>query len=140
MSGTKTLKNVFYVRKIKQNLVSVRQLLEFGYSLYFNDEMCNIRDKIGILLLSVKMMNRSFNIDLKEACLSVNTCVYTNSILWHKRLGHFNYTTLKMMVDLQMASGLPEIQEQHDICEVCQLGKQTRIVFPDNAFRASSKL
>ena len=140
MSGIKTLKNVFYVRKIKQNLVSVRQLLEFGYSLYFNDEMCNIRDKIGILLLSVKMMNRSFNIDLKEACLSVNTCVYTNSILWHKRLGHFNYTTLKMMVDLQMASGLPEIQEQQDICEVCQLGKQTRIVFPDNAFRASSKL
>ena len=140
MSGIKTLKNVFYVRKIKQNLVSVRQLLEFGYSLYFNDEMCNIRDKIGILLLSVKMMNRSFNIDLKEACLSVNTCVYTNSILWHKRLGHFNYTTLKMMVDLQMASGLPEIQEQQDIYEVCQLGKQTRIVFPDNAFRASSKL
>jgi hypothetical protein len=44
------------------------------------------------------------------------------------------------MADLQMASGLPEIQEQYDICEACQLGKQTRIVFPDNAFRASSKL
>ena len=140
MSGIKTLKNVFYVRKIKQNLVSVRQLLEFGYSLYFNDEMCNIRDKIRILLLYVKMMNRSFNIDLKKACLSVNACVYTDFILWHKRLGHFNYATLKMMADLQMASGLPEIQEQQDICEVCQLGKQTRIVFPDNAFRASSKL
>jgi len=39
-----------------------------------------------------------------------------------------------------MASGLPEIQEQYDICEACQLEKQTRIVFPDNAFRASSKL
>jgi hypothetical protein len=30
---------------------------------------------MGILLLPAKMMNRSFNIDWKEACLSVNTCV-----------------------------------------------------------------
>jgi len=111
MSCTKTLQNVLYVRKINQNLVSVRQLLESGYSLSFNDGICNIRDKIGILLLPVKMMNRSFNIDWKEACLSVNTCVYTDSILWHKRLGHFNYATLKRMADLQMASSLPEIQE-----------------------------
>jgi hypothetical protein len=140
MSGTKTLKNVLYVPKINQNLVSVGQLLESGYSLSFNVGMCNIRDKMGMLLLSAKMMNRSFNIDWKEACLSVNTCVYTDSILWHKRLGHFNYATLKWMANLQMASGLPEIQEQHDICEACQLGKQARIVFPDNAFRASSKL
>ena len=75
MSGTKTLKNMLYVPKINQNLVSVGQLLESGYSLSFNDGMCNIRDKMGILLLSAKMMNRSFNIDWKEACLSVNTCV-----------------------------------------------------------------
>jgi hypothetical protein len=44
------------------------------------------------------------------------------------------------MVDLYMASGLPKIQEQHDICEAYQLGKRTIIVFPNNAFRASSKL
>jgi len=74
---------------------------------------------MGILLLSTKMMNRSFNIDWKEACLSVNTCVYTDYVLRHKILGHFNYATLKRMFDLQMASGLPEIQEQHDIYEAC---------------------
>jgi len=39
-----------------------------------------------------------------------------------------------------MTHGLPDIQEQKSICEVCQLGKQTRVVFPDNAFRALSKL
>jgi len=81
MSGTKTLKNVLYVPKINQNLVSVGQLLESGYSLSFSDGMCNIRDKMGILLLPAKMMNRSFNIDWKEACLSVNTCVYTDYVL-----------------------------------------------------------
>jgi hypothetical protein len=29
---------------------------------------------------------------------------------------------------------------QNDICEACQLGKQTKVVFPDNAFIASPKL
>jgi hypothetical protein len=81
ISGTKTLKNMLYVPKINQTLVSVGQLLESGYSLSFNDGMCNIKDNMGILLLSAKMMNRSFNIEWKEACLSVNTCVYIDYVL-----------------------------------------------------------
>jgi transposase InsO family protein len=44
------------------------------------------------------------------------------------------------MADLQMTHGLPDIQEQKSICEAYQLGKQTRVVFPDNAYRALSKL
>jgi hypothetical protein len=54
--------------------------------------------------------------------LGANTIVENDYVLWHKRLGHFNYATLKRMADLQMASGLPKIQ-RNDICEACQLGK-----------------
>jgi hypothetical protein len=140
LSGTKTLKNVLCVPQINQNLVSVGQLIESGYSIIFNDGVCDIKDKNGVLLLSAKMMNRSFNVDWREACLSANTYENNESVLWHKRLGHFNYATLKRMADLQMTHGLPDIQEQKSICEACQLGKQTRVVFPDNAYRALSKL
>jgi hypothetical protein len=140
LSGTKILKNVLYVPKINQNLVSVGQLIESGYSIVFNDGVCDIKDKNGVLLLSTKMMNRSFNVNWKEVCLSANTYENNESVLWHKRLGHFNYTTLKRMVDQQMTHGLPDIQEQQIICEACQLGKQIRTVFPDNAYRAVSKL
>ena len=80
---------MLYVPKINQNIVSVGQWLESGYSLSFNDGMCNARNKMGILLLSTKMMNRSFNIDWEEACLSVNTCIYTDFVLWHKILRAF---------------------------------------------------
>jgi len=45
MSGTKTLKNMLYVPKINQNLVSVRQLLKSDYSLSFNDGVCDIRER-----------------------------------------------------------------------------------------------
>ena len=99
LSGTKTLKNVLYVPKINQNLVSVGQLIESGYSIFFNDGVCDIKDKNRVLLLSAKMMNRSFNVNWNEVCLSANTYENDESVLWHKRLGHFNYATLKRMAD-----------------------------------------
>ena len=105
--------------KINQNLVSVGQLIESGYSIVFNDGVCDIKDKNGVLLLSAKMMNRSFNVNWNEVCLSANTYESKESVLWHKRLGHFNYATLKKMADQQMAHGLPDIQEQQVICEAC---------------------
>jgi hypothetical protein len=73
LSGTKTLKNVLYVPRINQNLVIVGQLIESGYSIFFNDGVCDIKDKNGVLLLSAKMMNRSFNVNWNEVCLSANT-------------------------------------------------------------------
>jgi len=59
LSDTKTLKNVLYVPKINKNLISVGQLIESGYSILFNDGVYDIKDKNRVLLLSVKMMNRS---------------------------------------------------------------------------------
>ena len=81
MAGTKTLNNVSYVPKIKQNLVSVEQLLEDDYSLSFNKGICKIRDCQGTLLLSAKIMNRSFNLDWKEAFMSMSINVSINYIL-----------------------------------------------------------
>jgi hypothetical protein len=128
LSGTKTLN------------VIVGQLIESGFSIFFNDGVCDIKDKNGVLLLSAKMMNRSFNVNWNEVCLSANTYENNEFVLWHKRLGHFNYATLKKMADQQMTHGLPDIQEHQIICEACQLGKQTKVVFPNNAYKALSKL
>ena len=140
LSGTKYLKNVLYVPEINQNLVSVGQLIESGYSLNFHNGVCDIKDKNGLLLLTIQMLDRSFNVDWKEACLCANVAIENESVLWHKRLGHSNYVTLKKMSDLKMVSGLPNIQGQNEICEACSLGKQTRSVFPDSTFRATEKI
>jgi hypothetical protein len=42
------------------------------------------------------MINWSFNVDGREVCLSANTCDDNDSVLWHKRLGHFELCNLKM--------------------------------------------
>jgi len=40
-----------------------------------------MKDKKGVLLLSAKMMNISFNVGLKEVCLSANTSEDNESVL-----------------------------------------------------------
>ena len=54
-----------------------------------------IKKKKGLLLLSVKMINWSFNVDGREVCLSANICDDNDSVLWHKRLSHFELCNLK---------------------------------------------
>ena len=74
---------MLYIPKINQNLVSVGQLIESGYSIFFNDGVYDIKDKKGVLLLSAKMMNRSFNVDLKKVCFflekTITNCVLNSS-------------------------------------------------------------
>ena len=55
--------------------------MESEYSLLFNDRVCNIKDKNGVLLFPKKMLNRSFNVDWKKTCWDVNTCKVDESIL-----------------------------------------------------------
>lgn len=114
MANMRTFDKVLYVPKIKQNLVSVGQLLEDGYSLSFIDGICKIRDDKGVILFSAKMYNRSFSLGLKYEHQKMNITDSSNSALWDKGLGHFNYATMKKMTDLEMVIGLPKIQEQKE--------------------------
>jgi hypothetical protein len=45
MSSTKSLKNVFYVPKINQNLVSIGKLIESGYSLFIMMKCATLKKK-----------------------------------------------------------------------------------------------
>ena len=100
MAGMKIIRNVMYLHQLNQNLVSVGQLLEIGHSLSFKKGLCSIKDDKGVLLLSTRMMNKSFNIDWNKSYLNANICREEESVLWHKRLGHFNYAALRKMSNL----------------------------------------
>jgi hypothetical protein len=64
-----------------------------------------------------------------------------NTMLWHKRLGHFHHPALLFMKKNNMVSDLPELDDMPPQCAACQYGKQNRLPFPQNkAWRASQKL
>ena len=43
-SGNKMISNVLFVLEVDQNLLSVGQVLEKGFKLLFEDNMCLIKD------------------------------------------------------------------------------------------------
>ncbi|XP_068500447.1 uncharacterized protein [Phaseolus vulgaris] len=62
--GTKTITNVLYVPNIDQNLLSVGQLLQKGFKVFFEDNHCLIKDTTGQDLFKVQMRGKSFSLDL----------------------------------------------------------------------------
>lgn len=81
LSCKKSLKNIVYVPKINQNLISVGQPIQFGYLLFLNDGVCDIKHNKGVWLLTIKMMDKSFSVDWKEVYLCANTIVENDYVL-----------------------------------------------------------
>ncbi|KAL4388598.1 hypothetical protein GQ457_09G027370 [Hibiscus cannabinus] len=140
-SGTKIISDVLFVPEISQSLLSVGQLLEKNYNLHFHDRVCDVFDKNGVKMLTVKMIGRSFPIKWKQTEVQAFTSIADKYSLWHRRLGHFNFSSLKYMSSKGLVKDMPVVCENTTVCEVCQKGKQTKLSFHVNqAWRASEKL
>ena len=89
------VKNIYYTPDLKQNLLSIGQMLEKNYKLVFEDRMCKIYDKNhgGRLVTTVQMTeNKLFPIKFFEKNGGyVFVRIKDKSKLWHMRLGHLNF-------------------------------------------------
>ncbi|KAL0416080.1 UNVERIFIED_CONTAM: Retrovirus-related Pol polyprotein from transposon TNT 1-94 [Sesamum latifolium] len=123
------------------NLLTVAQILNKGYSLSFKDKKCSIYDSNDELLVNVPMIDISFSLKLNEACEDVNCVVNDDSLLWHRRYGHFYFAALRNMSVKGFKRDLPEIAIEDYVCGACKLGKMHRLSFPaKSTWRAKSKL
>jgi len=53
----------------------------------------------------------------------LKTCVKDKTCLWHMRLGHVNFDSLKMMTQNKMLKGLLSIIHPKQLCEGCLVDK-----------------
>jgi transposase InsO family protein len=141
--GGKVIHDTLYVPNLDENLLSIGQLLEHGYSLQFENQECRIFDSRRRVVAVVKMTkSRSFPLSLNyEKNISLMAIEEGDSCLWHKRLGHLNYNSLTLLSQKNMVFGLPTIEKKHGVCEGCLLGKHHRQPFPkEGAKRAKEVL
>ena len=89
--GTKFIRDVLFVLKINQNLISVGQLLDKGYKVLFENKRYLIRYASGKDLFNVEMKGKSFALNPmeKEQIAFISRACATE--IWHKRLGHFHH-------------------------------------------------
>jgi len=63
---TCTMEDVYYVPNLKNNILSIRRLVEKGYSIFMKDGMLHLKDKSGRVVSHVDMTsNRMFKLNLK---------------------------------------------------------------------------
>ncbi|GJX44922.1 zinc finger, CCHC-type containing protein [Tanacetum coccineum] len=87
-----------------------------------------------IFIKVTRQRNRLLKANLRigtPVCLLEN--LKDNKWLWHARLGHLNFESLKSMAQRDLVYGIPAIKHTTQICDVCLIGKHSRAPFPKKA-------
>nr|XP_009775305.1 PREDICTED: uncharacterized protein LOC104225243 [Nicotiana sylvestris] len=134
---------MFYVPSLHRNLLSLGQLSEKGYDLRFKYRIGTISDdKFGIIAKFNMNNSRLWPLYLNSddlPCFSSINC--DDTWLWHLRLGHLNFGSLKFLARKNLVDGLPSIDFPNKKCESCILGKKYREPFQKGkAWRANAPL
>lgn len=112
------LDGVYYIPTLYNNIISLGQLSENGKKVILNGVHLWVYDERGRLLMNVKRTaNRLYKIILecnKPNCLMSVT--KESSWLWHLRLGHVNFNSMKLLSDKKMARGLPKLVKPKKAC------------------------
>ncbi|KAH9723491.1 hypothetical protein KPL70_007130 [Citrus sinensis] len=139
----KLISDVLYVPNLTQYLLSVGQLIQKGFSIYFDDEKCKIIDKTNNHTVAVVEMSKNKVFPLVMP-LDENVALKTENLdlsnLWHLRYGHLNYKGLNLLKQKNMVTGLPDVGRYEKVCEGCIYGKMHRLPFPKNSWRAKAPL
>ena len=137
------LKDVLFVPKIKNKLLSLPTITDKGVDVQFKGQFCKI-------MLGDKMYNIGHKHGklYKLNCLPQATCCFGSAkdkddswLLWHLRYGHLGYDNIKLLCQKSMVRGLDlNVKDKFDrSCEGCTMGKQNRLPFPKASQHQSSQ-
>eukprot|EP00253_Pinus_taeda_P025810 PITA_25810 len=127
----KTIADVYYVPRMKCNLLSIGQLVQKRYNVLFENDVCIIMDKAPSkrCIAKVKMTRRKMfplrmKADLKygEEIAVVTQEAFQSepkneNWLWHLRFGHLNFRGLNLLNRKRMVRGLPLIEKPDSLSE-----------------------
>lgn len=116
---------------MKNNLLSLGQLLEKGFMMNTENSCLKVFDKEKRLIIKANLsQNRTFKIGvcvMKHECLA--TSVSKIERLWHKRFGHLNFKDLHLLTKKNIVQGLPQVNIPSEVCDKCLECKQTEGTF-----------
>nr|GFA28049.1 integrase, catalytic region, zinc finger, CCHC-type, peptidase aspartic, catalytic [Tanacetum cinerariifolium] len=120
--GAITIKRVYYVEGLNQNLFPVGQFCNADLEVAFRKSTCFIRDLKGNDLLSGSRGTDLYSITLQNInspnpiCL-VAKATSSQAWLWHRRLSHLNFDTINLLSKNDIVVGLPKVKFVKDhIC------------------------
>jgi len=99
---THAIDNVYYVKGLQHNLLSVSQMCDKGNSVLFTAKECKVTNSAsGKLILLGKRHKNVYKTNImnpKENTLKCLSAVTDWFILWHKRMGHISLSTINKLI------------------------------------------
>jgi hypothetical protein len=141
--GHKALTGVYYIPRLKANIVSLGQMEEAGYKIILESGFLKLWNHAGTLAAKVKRgASRLYVLHLdvdRSVCLATQGT--SPAWRWHSRYDHLNFRGLKRLFEGELVKGMPHIDHVDQVCDSCLAGKQRRATFPTVAkFHAEEKL
>nr|GEW83396.1 integrase, catalytic region, zinc finger, CCHC-type, peptidase aspartic, catalytic [Tanacetum cinerariifolium] len=101
--GLMTIKKVYYIEGLGQNLFSVGKFYDKGLEVPFRKSTCFVRNEDGVDLLTGDRSSNFYTIALNEVASNSSTSLLakassSQSWLWHQRLSHLNFATINNLV------------------------------------------
>ncbi|KAJ9542359.1 hypothetical protein OSB04_028865 [Centaurea solstitialis] len=134
--GKMTFDDVYFVEQLKYNLLSVSQVCDKKFGVFFTDTECLILapgykiDESKVMLRTPRKDN-VYCLDIEDASsLSSLNCLFSKasvseSSLWHRRMCHMNFKNMNLLVKNNLVRGLPANEfSSDDHCVACLKCKQ----------------
>nr|GEW58323.1 zinc finger, CCHC-type [Tanacetum cinerariifolium] len=129
------ISHVYYISDLKSNLLSLRQFTEICCKVVMEDDELRLYDMDKKIFMKVtRQRNRLYKANLRigaPVCLLAN--LKDDTWLWHARLEHLNFESLKSMAQRDFVYRIPTIKLTTQVCDVCLIGKHSRAPFPKKA-------
>lgn len=134
------LENTLYVPNLKKNLFSVGAATSKNLKVTFDNRQIEIFNRSKLVATGAKMSNQCYQMFFKLTKMEqANFASSSSAVLWHERLGHVNFDTLRNMADKGLIPNLKLTDSDKFFCELCQLGKMHRKSFTSNSQLRTTK-
>ena len=125
--GLPLLKDVFYIKGLKANLLSITQICDEDFLVQFLKKGCIIINEEGIQVLEGNRTTDNCYGVVPTAPISCRSVCVDMLELWHHRFGHTNFKQVAKVSKLEAVEGLPKFGKvKKTIYGACQMEKQTK--------------
>lgn len=135
------INEILHVPELSVNLLSAAKIVSQGNEISFNSKGCTILNKHKEVIAQCKQENGVYKLKGIQTNCFMSKQTKNTAMLWHRRLGHTNFQTLKKMRD-GAVTGIEFDDDDREIkqCEICPKGKQTRIPFKPSSTKTTQLL
>ncbi|XP_073152566.1 uncharacterized protein [Henckelia pumila] len=119
VEGFPKLHNVLHVEGLNANLISISQLCDDDLHVKFDKNTCEVFDNTNCCVITgTRSVDNCYQLGEELACRHSKVDEFS---LWHKKLGHVNFKTLKNLSKFEAVRGLSNLKSGVPyVCGACQ--------------------